>query len=83
MKKLYTKPQMKKALVAAGITEFEISGTKGNMSITIMHPDETDLVEKIDLTGWGGNTTGWGGLVMRANYVDKGDWNDKTSMWHY
>lgn len=32
---------------------------------------------------WGGYRCGWGAWVLEANYQDPGDWNDKTSRWHY
>ena len=31
----------------------------------------------------GGYKTGYGAWILSPGYVDKGDWNDKTSAWHY
>lgn len=33
---------------------------------------------------WGGFKTGYGSWILRRDYAsDMGDWNDKSSKWHY
>lgn len=33
--------------------------------------------------GWGGYRTGYGAWVFSPGYQSNGDWNDKSSRWHY
>jgi len=39
--------------------------------------------EVTKLLGWGGFSTGYGGWILKQNFQDLGDWNDKSSRWHY
>jgi hypothetical protein len=42
------------------------------------------LLKKVSqLVPWGGYTTGYGGIILRKNYVSKGEWNDRCSAHHY
>lgn len=47
--------------------------------------DKTDeLKDRVhELLGWGGFRCIYGGWVLQANYQSPGDWNDKSSQWHY
>ncbi len=35
------------------------------------------------VANWGGIRNGYGAWMMREDYTSKGDWNDRTSPWHY
>jgi len=76
-----TKTQIKKAMAAASI-EGEISGTGTAWSVELA--DEATM-EKFckEVCQAGGFQTGYGSWILRANYQDNGDFNDKSSRWHY
>jgi hypothetical protein len=82
--KLFTKPQMRKALTEAGVTDFDIYATGARMEVTINKPNEVARFKKV--VKWGGYRTGWGGFVFRAtepHRVGDDDFNSVASRHHY
>lgn len=76
-----TKMQIKKALAAAGIVPIRLGGAGKNWEVEIHGKDSTKFQRKVCKAG--GYTTGCDTVVLRAGYVDPGNWNDKSSAHHY
>lgn len=48
--------------------------------------DRTRVIKDLfryEIANWGGYKTGYGAWVLQEGYVSKGDFNDKSSAWHY
>lgn len=45
----------------------------------------TDALEKKvhNVLHWGGFRCAYGAWILQADYQDLGDWNNKSSRWHY
>lgn len=86
-----TANQIIKRLTKAGIdtTGIEKLG-KDEIEIWTGDADSTEKLKKkvlkeVCLGGdkIGGYKTGYGAWVLSSGYQDRGDWNDRTSAWHY
>ena len=76
-----TKTQVIKAMKAAGI-KGEVRGRGEAWEVTL----DNDKVMRAfgrKVANAGGFKTGWGGWILRPNYRDNGDWNDRASRHHY
>lgn len=76
-----TKMQVAKRMREAGITG-ELTG-RGEKWQVILDDDAAFDKFQAHVCKVGGSNTGWGGWVLRPNREEMGDWNDKTSKWHY
>lgn len=81
-----TKMQVKKLLKAnniaidAPVDRLDGAGTKWELEI--FDEKKAEKVRAL-LPNVGGYTTGYGAMILKPDYQDKGDWNDKSSRWHY
>ena len=92
-----TANQILKALKQAGINTTEGAGIlnigRDTVEVCIVTPEtqrandrKTNALYRkvVKVLGWrGGYTTGYGGRVLQAKPIKMGDWNDKSSRWHY
>lgn len=86
-----TKRQIEKKLQAVNISLEYIEINRDEVEIYVPDTDGTcdmEATEKLqkqvsNLLDWGGFRCGHGGWVLRNNYQSMGDWNDRTSQWHY
>lgn len=87
------KAQIKHKLIAGGMnmaavreistSEVEIFIDAGNRTAD-REATKAAAEQAEKILGWcGGYTTGYGGIVRQEGYVDLGDWNDRSSRWHY
>lgn len=77
MKKREVVSKMKQAGIAG-----EVSGRGSNWSVELA--SEKVMNEFIArVTPAGGFRTGYGAWVLQPNYLSKGNWNEKSSRWHY
>jgi hypothetical protein len=44
---------------------------------------DSDKASEVLGPDWGGFMSGYGSWCYSKGYVSKGDWNDKSSAWHY
>ena len=82
--------RIEKALTDAGISlegltistnEVEVyCTTKGQYS---RRKTESQLKKVGKALGWGGYRCATGAWVLQKDYQDMGDWNDRSSRWHY
>lgn len=83
---MLTKMQVKKLLQANNIAIDgpidHLTGAGAKWELEIFDAEKATKVREL-LPGVGGYTTGYGAMVLQSNYQDKGDWNDKSSRWHY
>jgi 4-aminobutyrate aminotransferase-like enzyme len=83
-----TKRQVVAAMKKAGIVA-EVRGAGRNWEVELPakanRQSNDRLLRKFqkNVALVGGFTTGYGAWILRPGYVDKGDWNDKSSAWHY
>jgi len=83
-----TATQIIKSIKKAGIDTTSISKS-GRNEIEIWTGDEDGshelMIEVTDALGIaiGGYKTGYGAWCLSEKYQSKGDWNDKSSRWHY
>lgn len=76
-----TRAKVIKAMEAAGI-EGEVSGHGVNWEVEV--PNEEVMAEFCaKVSPAGGYRTGYGAWVLSAEYEGNGDFNDRTSRWHY
>jgi hypothetical protein len=76
-----TKTTIKKFFTENNITDVEIRGASASLEVEFAKVKDSRKFQKT--FPWGGYTTGYGAIVLRADYRDKGDYNDKSSAWHY
>lgn len=75
-----TKLQIKKVLAQLGLTA-ELSGRGKDWEVELATEDDAALF--LSHVSAGGFQTGYGAWILRPNYQDLGDWNDKSSRHHY
>jgi 4-aminobutyrate aminotransferase-like enzyme len=76
-----TKRQVKQLMERHGIAG-ELSGQGTAWQVEL--PDERQRLKFRRYVGkFCGYMTGYGAYVLRPGYVDKGDWNDRSSRHHY
>jgi hypothetical protein len=77
---LETASQVRAAIAASGIPG-EVRGRGRSWEIEL--PTDEDALAFEPIATVGGFRTGYGAWILRPGYQDKGDWNDRTSRWHY
>lgn len=77
--KTLTKRQVASILKRENITA-ELRGAGKNWEIELVGKAVKQF-EKFVLAG--GFKTGYGAWILSPGYVAAGDWNDKSSIWHY
>jgi hypothetical protein len=83
--KTLTKMQVKKLLDLNNFEPktYELTGAATNWQLEVYAEyGSSEQVYKL-FPGVGGYTTGYGSVVLKPGYKSKGDWNDKSSAWHY
>lgn len=86
-----TRNQIIKKLVEAKVEMTTVTVRKGEIEIyaTTKAGEFSDRKTRIEMNkaarvlGWGGYRCGYGAWVLQERHVDMGDWNDKSSRWHY
>lgn len=79
------RPALVKALAEAKIVPYEISGAGRTLQVTLNNERDAKRFAK-KVAPWGGFRTGWGGWILRANYVSRDDglsYCDPASYHHY
>jgi hypothetical protein len=79
--KTSTKRQIVAAMKKAGIVGV-VTGAGRNWEVELPN-EETATKFMKTICSVGGYQTGYGAWVLRPNYESLGDWNDKSSRWHY
>lgn len=81
METTLTKRQVKKLMQQHGITG-ELTGRGLNWRVELA--DEKTMREFCKkVCDVGGTCNGHGAWALSPGYEDKGDWNDRSSKWHY
>lgn len=76
-----TLARIKTAMTAAGITG-EVGGHGVNWEVELADEQTKDRFCQ-EITPAGGYRTGYGAWVLQADYQDRGDWNNPSSLWRY
>lgn len=76
-----TKRQVVAAMKTAGV-KGEVRGAGRNWEVELANERTMRKFQK-NVTSVGGYRTGYGAWILQPNYQDMGDWNDKSSRWHY
>ena len=76
-----TKTQIKKAMAAANITG-DLTGAGENWEVELMTETAKNRFSRLVCKA-GGHKTGYGSWILSPDYRSQGDWNDKSSRWHY
>lgn len=76
-----TRAKVRKAMEAAGI-KGQVSGHGVNWEVELADEETKDRFTA-EVAPAGGYRTGCGAWVLQADYQDRGDYNDRTSLWHY
>lgn len=81
MQTTYTRSQIEKACKAAGIAA-EFTGRGRDFSVELADEKAMRKFRKT-IAPFGGYRTGYGAWVVSPSGIDMGDFNDKSSRWHY
>lgn len=76
-----TRKQLLKAMEKAGV----IGAVTGAGRVWEVELADEETMQKFCATvcALGGYRTGYGSWILRPGYEGNGDWNDKSSRWHY
>lgn len=78
-----TRRDVDKLMKTANI-QGEVTGSGSSWEVELPDEKAKKAFEKAAGRKFGGYKTGYGGWVLRAaGNIDMGDWNDKSSRWHY
>ena len=79
-----TKTRAANLMAKAGIVPVSLTGRGTDWEVEL-EDDKAYRKFRKHVAKLGGYKCGWGGWVLRPNYksVDMGDWNDRSSRWHY
>jgi len=86
-----TRTQIAKALKNANISTDGVEIRKDEIEICVntksgefsQRLTEAKMNKIAKALGWGGYRCGYGGWVLQATTIDMGEYNDKSSRWHY
>lgn len=87
-----TPKRIEKALAEAGISLDGLTINQNEVEIYVCNKrsgnfsrEKTEKKTKAiaKLLGWGGFSCASGAWVLQKGYRDMGDWNDRSSKWHY
>lgn len=76
-----TKTQVLKAMEASGIAG-EVRGTRSQWEVELASDSAMRKFRRL-VAKLGGYKTGYGAWILQARYETAGDWNDRSSRWHY
>ena len=80
-----TRTQIARTLNQAGVDLQHMTISRGEVEVWTGNETSSQRLARkaMKALGWGGYRTGYGAWVLQAKSTDKGDWNDKSSRWHY
>ena len=77
---------MTRRQIVAKMKKFDVTGevTGAGKVWEVELPDEKTMKKFCAcIIAVGGYSTGYGSWILSPGYMDKGNWNDKSSQWHY